>query len=172
MNSNTKKVIFIFSLAISSLLLKACGGGGTEEKETILQAQPIEVQPPKVIEEEEKEEVKELPAEPKITMATLVANEGFTFDKKNEISVNINLSEYKNDRSYLSIYKQYHQMQNGTFFPIAHGRVLAGSLNNGLFKQTFIADEEHSIYLIELWFYDGRSPIQQELTVMNNELIW
>ena len=75
-------------------------------------------------------------------------------------------------RAYVSIYRKYQLLDSGRYYPDSTSRVIAGALQNGIFKQSFIGFNNQQKYLIEICFYDARVPIQRELLLKNNHLIW
>lgn len=111
-------------------------------------------------------------------MRELVASEDFNFINKYEVTVSLDLTEaldfndQSGSRAYVSIYGDYQLLTSGIFYPDPSSRVLAGELNNGVFKHSFTALNNHTSYLLDVWFYNGEQPIQKELTLIENNLTW
>ena len=75
-------------------------------------------------------------------------------------------------RAYVSIYREYKLLSSGQFYPDPSSRVLARELYDGQFNHSFIALNNQSAYLIEVWFYNGKQPIQKEKIIIANILTW
>ena len=152
----------LISLLLFSLILGGCGGAGgsaesTENKESaagepLVFAEPVE--------------------QAVLEMDSLVAAEDFTFTSKNQIQVLVELSAYQELRSYVSLYREYQQLDSGRYYPDPASRVISGVLQNGIFAQSFTGLNNQQQYLIEVWFYDGREPLQKALSVNENQLLW
>ena len=138
------------SLLIVSLLVTACGGGGggggVENSAGNTKAT--------------------------VTMQELVAADDFLFTTKQSIQVSVSLAEYKIERAYISIYSDYQQLPSGRYYPNASSRTIAGNLQQGEFENSFFSLGKQSTFLVEVWLYDGQDPLQKELTLVNNKLVW
>lgn len=151
-----KRIIFVFF----SLILSACGGsgGGNDESlnEQISEAVKVGAEP-----------VEEVV----LDMDSLVAAQDFSFTSKNRIQVSLELNDYENQPAYVSIYRKYQRLDSGRYYPDSTSRVIAGALQKGVFKQSFIGVNNKQKYLLEIWFYDARAPIQKELILNNDQLM-
>ena len=111
-----------------------------------------------------------------IEMSELVASDDFTFSSKQTVNVSLELNDLlierdqEDTRAYISIYREFQQLETGEYFPDSSTRVLGGQLNNALFNQKFTETDLQSEYLVEVWFYNGEAPIQQLLVLEGNEL--
>ena len=151
-----------FALLLFCLMLNACGGSSGESEN----AQGIIESP-----EETGSEVESVVAEQVLMeMDFLLAAQDFSFTTKENIEVRVELNDDK--RAYISLYKKYQQLDSGRYYPDSKSLVIAGALQNGIFEQSFTSLNKQPQYLIEVWFYDGSEPQQQEIIVHNNQLIW
>ena len=177
LNKNIKSVGVFLSLSI----LIGCGGGGggsdgsvASSSESVSQTETISVT--EVVTEEPNNEIQSN-TQAELKMSELQAETNFTFSSKNQIEVSIDVnsllveSDQVGERAYLSIYRDYTILPSGQFYPDSSSRVLAGELSGGVFNQSFVALNNQSSYLVEVWFYNGEKPIQEELSLIANELI-
>lgn len=120
----------------------------------------------------------EPPAEATVNMSELKASEDFSFTSKQHIEVILDISDelalsgQTGLRAYVSVYSDYTLLSNGQFYADSSSRVLAGDLDNGHFDSSFVNLKSQSAYLIEVWFYNGDDPLQKELQIVDNSLIW
>ena len=98
-----------------------------------------------------------------LAMQKLVVADDFTFTTKNTIEVRLDLSEYQNQRAYISLYSHYQALNSEDYYPDPTSRVLSGALVGNIFSQSFIGFNNQQQYLLEVWFYDGRNPLQKVL---------
>lgn len=145
-------IIQRISLLLFSLIVSGCGGsgGGDAQENAELQAQPAA----------------------EAAMDSLVAAEGFAFTSKQQIQVRLALSAYQDQRAFVSVYRAYQYLDSGRYYPDSASRVISGPLQSGIFNASFTALDKQQQYLVEVWFYDGREPLQNELSVNNKQLIW
>ena len=153
LNTMIKRISFLFF----SLILSACGGSGGDEGAQLIEAAEVDVEPAQEI---------------VLDMDDLLAAEDFTFTTKNEIQVLITLNDVQEARAYVSIYSGYQHLDSGRYYPHPDSRVIAGTLQDGRFNQSFIGVNNQQHYLIEVWFYDGSEPLQNEVLLDNNQLLW
>jgi len=120
----------------------------------------------------------EPPVAANIEMDELVASDDFTFSSKETITVALDLSDtlalngQSELRARVAIYSEYTLLSNGQFYPTAKKQVIAGDLDNGQFNSSFTRLKGQSMYLIDVWFYNGDLPIQLEKTIVANTLTW
>lgn len=113
-----------------------------------------------------------------VNMSELIASESFSFTNKQQIEVTLDLRDeleltgQTGLRAYVSIYSDYALLSNGTFYANSSSRVLAGELDDGQFNSSFISLKDQTIYLIEVWFYNGDQPLQKEQAIVKNNLTW
>ena len=174
LDKNIKSVGAVLSLSI----LIGCGGGGSGGSDNSSgSVSQTETLPATEAVIEESNNVIESHTQAELKMSELQAATNFAFSTKKEIEVNIDINTLLaenallGERAYVSIYRDYALLPSGQFYPDSSSRVLSGNLSDGLFNQTFIALNNQSSYLIEVWFYNGEKPIQEELTLITNELI-
>ncbi len=154
-NKYSQKQTLILILCLSVfIMLSGCGGGGDSEA-----AAPIA---PTVDQNDE----------PVVDINTLVAAPDFSFTTKSDVTVNLNIEQYQDQRSVINIYRQYQLLDTGDYYPKTASRVVSGPLINGHFSQSFIGLNQQTQYLVEVWSFDGSPPLQRELTVTNNQLNW
>lgn len=153
-----------FTLLLLSLMLSACGGsgGGSESATSVISETPEPIADIQPVEAEQSV----------IEMQELVAADGFTFTTKNAVQLQLALNDYQQQRAYVSLYSAYQQLPSGRYYPDPASRVIGGALQNGTFAQSFIGLNNQQQYLLEVWFYDSREPLQKELSVKNKQLLW
>lgn len=108
----------------------------------------------------------------KVSMADLNISEDFTFTTKAEVLLIVDLPIYKEQRAQISLYQNYQQLENLSFHPDSNSKILSGALKNGAFEQVFYALNNQERYLLEVWFYNKKPPLQKELVLTNYELHW
>lgn len=156
------KYIKLISLLFFSLSVSGCGGsGGGDSTENGKNT------------EERNNEVyvveAESTTEPRLTIDALVAAEDFTFSNKNNIQILLELTVEQ--RAYVSVYSKYQLLDSGNYYPDPVSKVVAGALQDGIYKESFTGLNNQQQYLIEVWFYDGSDPLQKELLVNDNRLL-
>lgn len=160
------KILFLSFMV--GLTLSGCGGASSGSSSASVQQQ---------------EQVSEGGNEPgsaeaEAAMDNLVASEEFEFINKNQIVVDLDLSaELANlgmleQRSYVSIYGAYHELESGDYYVQNANRLLAGDLQDGYFQSLFTRFGEQQQYLVEVWFYNGQPPLQKLVMVQDNRLTW
>ena len=168
MQTLTSKTAILFIL---SALVTACGGGGGNgggaSVDTNVEADPVL---PVVVIDNSLGGAASTKAT--VTMQELVAADDFLFTNKQSIQVSLSLSEYEEQRAYISVYGDYQQLPSGRYYPDSNSRTIAGTLQQGEFESSFIALNQQATFLVEIWFYDGQDAIQKEITLANNKLSW
>jgi hypothetical protein len=154
-------ILKIFTLLFFCLMLNACGGGGESEGTKNM---------PESASESSADLESASAEEAQLAIDSLVAVEGFSFTTKDTIEVIVELNDHQ--RAYVSVYSDYQQLDSDRYYPDSASRVLGGALQNGIFKQSFTGLNKQQQYLIQVWFYDGREPLEKELSVDNKQLIW
>lgn len=139
-------ILKLFTLVFFGLMLNACGG----ESESVQSAGEKAV----------------------VEIDSLVAAEDFSFTTKDNIEVIVELDDYKEKRAYFSLYSEYQKLDSGRYYPESASRVMGKELQNGILNESFIGLNNQQLYLLEVWLYDGSEPLQKELSVNNNQLIW
>jgi hypothetical protein len=158
------KYLKLISLLFFSLTVNGCGGSGggdSTESGNNTEEGNNEVN---VVEEESV-------TEPRLTMDSLVAAEDFKFISKNKIQLVLALTN-EQQRAYVSVYSKYQLLDSGDYYPDPVSKVVAGALQDGIYKESFTGLNNQQQYLIEVWFYDGSDPLQKELMVNDNRLLW
>ena len=152
--------IQLMTVAVLSLFIYGCGGsdGGSSSSGG---TQDLVVEPSQ-----------ESVLVATVEMDDLLAEEDFNFTSKNQIQVSLALTNYPYERSYVSIYSEYQQLDSGDYYPESTSRVISGVLTEGKFVQSFVSSINTQQYLLEIWSYDGQPPVQKELFLQENKLIW
>ena len=150
--TNSKKLTLILIFCLTVLIaLSGCGGGDDSSEEVV---------------------VTPVPVDPVADINALVASPKFSFTTKTKIAVNIDIVQNDNQRNHVNIYRDYQLMDDLRYLPNPASRVVSGSLVNGKFTHSFIGLNQQQQYLIEIWTFDGRAPLQRAITVNNNQLTW
>lgn len=153
---------------LTMLTLVGCGGSGGDSDTPPLPETEVQT------ESEAEINVEAAP----LLMSELFADPGFMFTSKSTVVVDLDLAavldahNQTGNRAYVSIYPQYQQLPSMDYYPDTSSRILAGEVNNGVFKSEFINVNNAAVYLIEIWFYNGAPPIQQEKLLADNLLTW
>jgi hypothetical protein len=155
------------SLWLITFILLGCGGGGSSSDNGSKVATPAAQTPSENIEIEPEAKEEEV-----VDIQSLIIADDFTFTMKENVQVNITLSEYINERAYVSVYQRYQLIDSEQYYAIADSRVLGGALTQGEFNQSFVTLNNQEEYLVEVWFYDNRAPLQRVLYANNNSLTW
>ncbi|MFO6425313.1 hypothetical protein [Motilimonas sp. KMU-193] len=153
--------------------LTACGGGGgggasdsAEAQVSLTPSPTVEVTPAP------SPEPTMSPQPDEQTTKNLVAPADFDFAPDNKVTLQVELHELLDQRAYFSLYQSYHQHQDGSLTPFYASRIVATGLIQGKLNTSLSLAKAQTQYLAEIWFYDGRRPLQQILYVEQNQLIW
>ncbi len=167
---------------ISALILftlSACGGGGASDtaKESVSNATTATTEPSLApTGSPSPEPISPEPTmEPELTEQTtkaLIAPADFNFSPDRQVTLQVALDELIDQRAYFSLYQDYYQHQDGSFSPNYASRVVASALSQGKLDISLSLGKAHTSYLAEIWFYDGRDPLQQIISVEQNRLTW
>jgi hypothetical protein len=159
-----KTTMKLMSVVFYLLLIAGCGGseGGSDIS---AEAQDSTVNGIDDVEQEQVETTS-------LSMDFLIADEDFTFANKNQVDVFVELTDYDEQRGYVSLYSVYQQLDSGLYYPDSTSRVISGALVNGLFEQSFFSVNNQQQYLVEVWFYDGQEAIQKVLTLNKDQLVF
>lgn len=106
------------------------------------------------------------------TMDELVVPDGFDYHPVDQYNLNIDVSAQSTARSFVSVYSRYSERLDGTFKPDYASKLIAGPLVDGLFDASFSAPLSEQSLLIEIWFYDGQSPLQKVARTDETSIIW
>lgn len=106
------------------------------------------------------------------TMNDLVVPDGFDYNPVENFDLDIDISGISTDRSFVTVYSRYTTRDDSSFKPDYSSKVIAGSLNNGQFASNFVAPISDENLLIEIWFYDGKPPLQQLVSSSNSQITW
>ena len=105
-------------------------------------------------------------------MDELVVPDGFDYNSVDQFDLNIDISNISTERSFVSVYSRFTTRADSTFKPDYSSKVLAGPLDNGVFASNFSAPLSEETLLIEIWFYDGQSPLQQVVASSGSQITW
>ncbi|WP_439147800.1 hypothetical protein [Vibrio sp.] len=167
---NMKKIMTVVS-ATAPLLLAGCGGGGgggggsTASPSPSSPATPVAVTP-------SPSPVASAVATPTYTMNDLVVPDGFDYSSVEQFDLDIDISSISTDRSFVTVYSRFSTRDDSTLKPDYSSKVIAGSLNNGVFASNFTAPVNHDSLLVEIWFYDGQPPLQQVVSSSDSQIVW
>jgi len=188
----TISVLFTFCLM-------GCGGGGDEANPAIVVEDSVDsteidsielentelshedvavIEVARVVAVQQEEVYVEPPVAATLGMDQLVASDDFSFTSKETITVSLDLSSTLAEsgqsgvRARAAIYSEYTLLSNGQFYPTAKSLVIAGDLDSGQFNSSFTRLKDQSVYLIDVWFYNGDAPIQLEKSIVDATLTW
>lgn len=173
---NMKKTITVV-LATAPLLLAGCGGGGgggggsTASPSPSSPASPAAPATP-VAATPSPSPVASAAAVPTYTMSDLVVPDGFDYSSVEQFDIDIDISSISTDRSFVTVYSRFSARDDSTLKPDYSSKVIAGSLNNGVFASNFASPVSHDSLLVEIWFYDGQPPLQKVVSSSNSQIVW
>jgi len=164
---NMKKTMTVV-LATAPLLLAGCGGGGggggtasPSPSSPATPATPVAATPspsPAAVSTH--------------TMSNLVVPDGFDYSSVEQFDIDIDISSISTDRSFVTVYSRFSAGDDSTLKPDYSSKVIAGSLNNGVFASNFASPVSHDSLLVEIWFYDGQPPLQKVVSSSNSQIVW
>ncbi|MDP2572445.1 hypothetical protein CW749_21425 [Vibrio sp. vnigr-6D03] len=111
-------------------------------------------------------------ATPSVKTKDLVAPEGFDYDPIENRNVAIDISSTSIARAYLSIYRNYHTLSDGTLLPDYGSRIVAMPLKDGKADLSVIISDSSNDLLGEIWFYDGSAPLQTRFYASQSTWSW
>ncbi|MBJ2145280.1 hypothetical protein JC606_02650 [Vibrio sp. IB15] len=170
---NMKKTMTVV-LATAPLLLAGCGGGGgggggstdsPSPSSPATPATPVTATP-------SPSPVASAAAEPTYTMSDLVVPDGFDYSSVEQFDIDIDISSISTGRSFVTVYSRFSTRDDSTLKPDYSSKVIAGSLNNGVFASNFASPVNHDSLLVEIWFYDGQPPLQKVVSSSNSQIVW
>ena len=106
------------------------------------------------------------------TMSNLVVPDGFDYSSVEQFDIDIDISSISTDRSFVTVYSRFSAGDDSTLKPDYSSKVIAGSLNNGVFASNFASPVSHDSLLVEIWFYDGQPPLQKVVSSSNSQIVW
>ncbi|CAH7040566.1 conserved hypothetical protein [Vibrio chagasii] len=167
---NMKKTMTVV-LATAPLLLAGCGGGGGGSTASPSPSSPATPATP-VTATPSPSPVASAAAEPTYTMSDLVVPDGFDYSSVEQFDIDIDISSISTDRSFVTVYSRFSARDDSTLKPDYSSKVIAGSLNNGVFASNFASPVNHDSLLVEIWFYDGQPPLQKVVSSSNSQIVW
>lgn len=170
---NIKKTMTVV-LATAPLLLAGCGGGGGGGGGSTASPSPSSPATPAtpVTATPSPSPVASAAAEPTYTMSDLVVPDGFDYSSVEQFDIDIDISSISTDRSFVTVYSRFSARDDSTLKPDYSSKVIAGSLNNGVFASNFASPVNHDSLLVEIWFYDGQPPLQKVVSSSNSQIVW
>lgn len=176
---NMKKSLAVI-LASAPLILAGCGGGGggssasTPSPSTPSPSTPStpETQSTPLTATPSPSPATSAVAAQSYTMSDLVVPDGFDYSSVEQFDLDIDISSISTDRSFVTVYSRFSTRDDSTLKPDYSSKVIAGSLDNGVFASNFTAPVNHDSLLIEIWFYDGQPPLQQVVSSGDSQIIW
>ncbi|CAH7002338.1 conserved hypothetical protein [Vibrio chagasii] len=170
---NMKKTMTVV-LATAPLLLAGCGGGGGGGGGNTASPSPSSPATPAtpVTATPSPSPVASAAAEPTYTMSDLVVPDGFDYSSVEQFDIDIDISSISTDRSFVTVYSRFSARDDSTLKPDYSSKVIAGSLNNGVFASNFASPVSHDSLLVEIWFYDGQPPLQKVVSSSNSQIVW
>ncbi|WP_454440190.1 hypothetical protein [Vibrio bathopelagicus] len=151
---NMKKSLAVILVA-APLVLAGCGGGGGGSTST-----PSPSPATSAV------------AAQSYTMSDLVVPDGFDYSSVEQFDLDIDISSISTARSFVTVYSRFSARDDSTLKPDYSSKVIAGSLNNGVFASNFTAPVNHDSLLVEIWFYDGQPPLQQVVSSSDSQIVW
>ncbi|KAB0474677.1 hypothetical protein F7Q91_20845 [Vibrio chagasii] len=170
---NIKKTMTVV-LATAPLLLAGCGGGGGGGGGSTASPSPSSPATPAtpVTATPSPSPVASAAAEPTYTMSDLVVPDGFDYSSVEQFDIDIDISSISTGRSFVTVYSRFSTRDDSTLKPDYSSKVIAGSLNNGVFASNFASPVSHDSLLVEIWFYDGQPPLQKVVSSSNSQIVW
>lgn len=169
---NMKKTITVV-LATAPLLLAGCGGGGGGgSTASPSPSSPSSPATPAAPATPSPSPVASAAAVPTYTMSDLVVPDGFDYSSVEQFDIDIDISSISTDRSFVTVYSRFSARDDSTLKPDYSSKVIAGSLNNGVFASNFASPVSHDSLLVEIWFYDGQPPLQKVVSSSNSQIVW
>ncbi|MFA0037375.1 hypothetical protein [Vibrio sp. 10N.261.52.A1] len=170
---NIKKTMTVV-LATGPLLLAGCGGGGGGGGGSTASPSPSSPATPAtpVTATPSPSPVASAAAEPTYTMSDLVVPDGFDYSSVEQFDIDIDISSISTGRSFVTVYSRFSTRDDSTLKPDYSSKVIAGSLNNGVFASNFASPVSHDSLLVEIWFYDGQPPLQKVVSSSNSQIVW
>ncbi|WP_122046275.1 hypothetical protein [Vibrio atlanticus] len=177
---NMKKSLAVI-LAAAPLALVGCGGGGgggssastpsSTPSAPVVSTTPVAA-PPVAPSPVTPSPVTSVNPTPVYTMNDLVVPDGFDYSSVEQFDLDIDISSISTDRSFVTIYSRYTTRDDSSLKPDYSSKVIAGSLNNGVFASNFTTPVNHDSLLIEIWFYDDQPPLQQVVSSGESQIVW
>lgn len=170
---NMKKSLAVI-LAVTPLVLVGCGGGGGGggSASTPSPATPSTPAAPSTPVTGTPSPVTSAAATPTYTMNDVVVPDGFDYSSVEQFDLDIDISNISTARSFVTVYSRFSTRDDSTLKPDYSSKVIAGSLNNGVFASNFTAPVNHDSLLVEIWFYDGQPPLQQVVSSSDSQIVW
>ncbi|MEZ8722571.1 hypothetical protein AB6D66_15975 [Vibrio pomeroyi] len=170
---NMKKSLAVI-LAVTPLVLVGCGGGGGGggSASTPSPATPSTPAAPSTPVTATPSPVTSAAATPTYTMSDVVVPDGFDYSSIEQFDLDIDISSISTARSFVTVYSRFSTRDDSTLKPDYSSKVIAGSLNNGVFASNFTAPVNHDSLLVEIWFYDGQPPLQQVVSSTDSQIVW
>ncbi|MGF1851580.1 hypothetical protein ACPV5I_06890 [Vibrio gigantis] len=168
---NMKKTMTVV-LATAPLLLAGCGGGGGGGGGSTASPSPSSPATPATPATPSPSPVASAAAVPTYTMSDLVVPDGFDYSSIEQFDIDIDISSISIDRSFVTVYSRFSARDDSTLKPDYSSKVIAGSLNNGVFASNFTSPVSHDSLLVEIWFYDGQPPLQKVVSSSNSQIVW
>ncbi|MET2898361.1 hypothetical protein ABXV22_08595 [Vibrio rotiferianus] len=137
----------ILITTIMGLALTACGGGGGGGGTT---------PPPPPAQTVLPEET--------FTMQDLDVPDGFSYNPVVQHAFSVDISGFSSQRAHLSVYKDFLENSPGNYDAIYPSKVVSAPLTNGKVTVDFNVSDSQDSLLVEIWFYDGRDPLQRVIT--------
>ncbi|MDL5027374.1 hypothetical protein QR676_09060 [Vibrio sp. TMPB1044] len=168
---NMKKTMTVV-LATAPLLLAGCGGGGGGGGGSTASPSPSSPATLATPATPSPSPVASAAAVPTYTMSDLVVPDGFDYSSIEQFDIDIDISSISIDRSFVTVYSRFSARDDSTLKPDYSSKVIAGSLNNGVFASNFTSPVSHDSLLVEIWFYDGQPPLQKVVSSSNSQIVW
>ncbi|WP_286300096.1 hypothetical protein [Vibrio apostichopi] len=170
---NMKKSLTVI-LAVTPLILVGCGGGGGGggSSSTPSPATPSTPAAPSTPVTGTTSSATSAAAAPIYTMSDVVVPDGFDYCSVEQFDLDIDISSISTARSFVTVYSRFSTRDDSTLKPDYSSKVIAGSLNNGVFASNFTAPVNHDSLLVEIWFYDGQPPLQQVVSSSDSQIVW
>ena len=116
----------------------------------------------------------EIITDSKITSTSqLVAPKDMKFISHKSIKLAVDITNQGGGPAYLSVYSNYQHADNNSWEINHDSRILASSMASSQVNHDFATPQHLKKLLVQIWFYDGRSPLTKEVEISHEiNLSW
>lgn len=106
------------------------------------------------------------------SMNTTIVPDDFSYNSAVEQKFTFDIRAYSTAPSYVSIYREFTQKEDGSFKAHYNSRIISAPLENGEGTLHYVSSKEQYYVLAEVWFYDHTNPIQKRIPNTDTQWIW